>query len=386
MKMFFIVFLVIFVMANLAICYRIYSLLPSSALSKIILILFAILTSTGFIVASIFGDFMPASITSFLAKVGSSWLLIVIYFIILFGIQEIVLLIGKTGILPESILQFFSRGNKILTACIAGFVFVIFTAGYINYQNKKRTYFTLAVNKNNMTAGGDYVPTSKKLRIVNLSDLHLGYTIQEDELAEWVELINKENPDIVLIAGDIIDSSVKAVDREPIIAEFKKIKSTYGVYACPGNHEYISTRGEGLNRAKSFLDKAGINLLRDEVVEIDDAFYIVGRDDKTNLRRKKLKELTDSLDKQKTIIVLDHQPYELELAEEANIDLQLSGHTHKGQIWPISLITEAMYEKDYGLLKKGNSTFYVSSGMGIWGGKFRIGSSSEYVVIDVVHN
>jgi predicted MPP superfamily phosphohydrolase len=96
-----------------------------------------------------------------------------------------------------------------------------------------------------------------------------------------------------------------------------------------------------------------------------------------------LKQLTDPLDKTKPIIVLDHQPYNLEDAEAAGIDLQLSGHTHRGQIWPISCITDAMYEKSHGYLKKGNSHIYVSSGLGLWGGKFRIGTQSEYVVIDL---
>lgn len=382
MKIFFTVFLTLFTLINFVVCSRIFSLLTPSSWAKLLLGIFVVFTSFSFVVSALWGDMMPMPITSFFAKIGSSWLFVVLYLIMLFGIQELILLIGKTGILPDYILNFFSRSNKLLTGGIMLITFALLLYGHINYLNKKRTYFELVIDKNRIAT--DAKQTNSKLRIVNLSDLHLGYTIKEDELAEWVKLINAENPDIVLIAGDIIDSSVKAVNRQAIIDQFKQIKSTYGIYTCPGNHEYIATKGKTLNNAEDFFYKAGIRLLKDEVVAINDNTYIVGRDDKTNTNRKKLQQLTANLDKQNTIVVLDHQPYNLEDAEQAGIDLQLSGHTHKGQVWPISLITSKMYETDFGLLKKGNSTFYISSGMGIWGGKFRIGSDSEYVVIDLI--
>ena len=107
---------------------------------------------------------------------------------------------------------------------------------------------------------------------------------------------------------------------------------------------------------------------------------IIGRDDRTNLHRKSVKALTSGLDMSRYTIMLDHQPYHLEQAERAGIDFQLSGHTHYGQVWPISWIENAIYEKAYGMLTKGNTHYYVTSGLGIWGGKFRIGTQSEYVV------
>jgi predicted MPP superfamily phosphohydrolase len=146
-----------------------------------------------------------------------------------------------------------------------------------------------------------------------------------------------------------------------------------------GNHDYFG----GLKNSLKFLDEAGIHVLRDSAVLIDSAFYIVGRDDRSNRQRKPIAALVDSLDKSKPIILLDHQPYNLEEAEAYGIDLQISGHTHQGQVWPISVITNMIYEDDHGFLKKGNANIYVSSGIGIWGGKFRIGTQSEYVVIDL---
>jgi len=144
-----------------------------------------------------------------------------------------------------------------------------------------------------------------------------------------------------------------------------------------GNHEYRDTR------SVDFIRDANIHLLRDSVALIDNRFYVVGREDKSNTERKPLEELTAGLDPLKPIILLDHQPNQLEEAEKNNICLQLSGHTHHGQIWPLSLITQLIFEKAHGYLKKGNSHFYVTSGIGIYGGKFRIGTQSEYVVINL---
>lgn len=131
------------------------------------------------------------------------------------------------------------------------------------------------------------------------------------------------------------------------------------------------------------MKQAGINMLRDSSVLIDSCFYVVGRDDRSNPNRKPLKELIEPLDKSKFLVVLDHQPYHLEEAEQAGVDLQFSGHTHRGQVWPVSFVTDRIYEVSHGYKKKGNTNIYVSSGIGIWGGKFRIGTQSEYVVIDI---
>ncbi len=139
-------------------------------------------------------------------------------------------------------------------------------------------------------------------------------------------------------------------------------------------------------KAQHFYREAGITLLRDSVANISN-LRIIGRDDRTNPHRKSLKEILASAelgDKQVEspfTILLDHQPYHLEEAEQNGIDFQFSGHTHHGQVWPISWGTDALYEDAYGSLQKGKTQYYVSSGMGIWGGKFRIGTQSEYVVL-----
>ena len=152
-----------------------------------------------------------------------------------------------------------------------------------------------------------------------------------------------------------------------------------GVYACLGNHEYYA----GVDKCADFFKKSNIQLLRDSSTLVDSTLYVVGRDDNTNPRRKSVQQLVAGLDKSKPIILLEHQPTDLGESVKNSIDLQFSGHTHSGQVWPISAITKRIFEKSHGYLKKGDTNIYISSGMGIWGGKFRIGTQSEYVVFNI---
>ena len=211
-----------------------------------------------------------------------------------------------------------------------------------------------------------------------MSDLHLGYHNRKAEFARWVKLVNTEKPDLILIAGDIIDVSVRPLMEEKVWEEFRKLRAP--VFACLGNHEYYS----GDANAERFFRESGIQLLRDSVATIN-GINIIGRDDRTNLRRKRVAQLMARVDTSRYTILLDHQPYQLEEAELAGVDFQLSGHTHYGQVWPISWIEDAIYEDAYGPWQRGKTQYFVTSGIGIWGGKFRIGTRSEYLVAEL-HN
>lgn len=348
---------------NYYIFYRIWNMLPPNTIIRILLVIVAVILIVSPFISILVGASLPATITSVLYKIGTSWFFISIYVLILFLLLD---LLRVTHLFPmEKILY----GNPVAFGVIVLLMAGIFTFGYFNYLNKRRVELSLATEKQMTTP----------LKIVAVSDLHLGYGIGKDELIKWVTLINDENPDIVLVAGDLIDNNVKPLYDRNMIPELKKIKSKYGMYVIPGNHEYIGD----ISKASKFLIEAGFTLLRDSACLVNDEVYILGRDDRSNPKRKSLAELTEGLDNTKPIILLDHQPYNLEEAEAAGIDLQLSGHTHRGQIWPISWVTDAMYEKSHGYLKKGNSHIYVSSGLGLWGGKFRIGTQSEYVVIEL---
>ncbi|MEN9919446.1 MAG: hypothetical protein RL662_1882 [Bacteroidota bacterium] len=280
-------------------------------------------------------------------------------------------LVKVTRLIPKETLSEYTKDNWLSFGLIAGFIGLLMLCGYLKYRTKERVELTLTINK--------VGEKQKVLKVVALSDMHLGYTIGKAELDKWVELINREQADIILIGGDIIDSSIRPVNDANMAESFRHIDSKYGIYAVLGNHEYIS----GSEESVKFYSDAGINLLRDNSVLIDNTFYVVGRDDKMNSDRQTVAQLTESLDKSKPVFLLDHQPFHLEEAQNNGVDFQLSGHTHRGQIWPMSLITDLIYEKSYGYIKKGDANIYVSSGMGIWGGKFRIGTQSEYVVVNI---
>jgi hypothetical protein len=169
--------------------------------------------------------------------------------------------------------------------------------------------------------------------------------------------------------------------------KLKLLKAKYGVYAVTGNHEYIG----GVTKAKRYLAEHNVNLLSDTAILIDESFYVAGREDLTinsftNLRRKSLSDIVGSLDKTKPIILLDHQPFKLEKVVENGVDLQLSGHTHHGQLWPFNYITKMVYELSWGYLKKGDTHFYVSSGVGGWGPPIRTVNRPEIISIKLHFN
>lgn len=359
--------------------------MPPNTIGRIILVSFAIIVISSFILGQL-GGFLPIGLTSVFYKIGTSWFFIFIYFVMFNLFKDgIGLFVRFVNFIPNDAITRYTKENWMGFAFMVGFVALLMVCGYLKYQWKVRVEQPVYVEKNIIKSENDSIVAtdslfvSDSLRIVAISDLHLGYNIDEKELLKWIDLINKENPDVVLIAGDIIDNSLKPINAGYFAECFGKIKSKYGIYACLGNHEYIS----GVKESLGFYEEAGIHLLRDSAVLVDNCFYVVGRDDRSNEKRKPLEDIMANVDKSKPVILLDHQPYNLEVAEQNGVDLQISGHTHRGQIWPISLITDMMYEKSAGYLKKGDTNYVVSSGIGIWGGKFRIGTQSEYVVIEM---
>ena len=333
--------------------------------------------STIFIAFSGALEKMPLFAATAVYEVGFSFIFILLYLVMLF----LVLDIGRfVHIVPKAWL--FDNGYTSIG--IFAVMLLLFSYGNIHYNNKVREQIDIKTHK-------AICLDKKSTKIVLLSDLHLGYHNRRSDFKKWVDMINAEQPDLILIAGDIIDNSVRPLMEENVAEEFHRFKAP--IYACLGNHEYYSNQP----KARRFYREAGITLLQDSVAKIGN-LCIIGRDDRTNMQRKSLAMIVEEARKKRFIsdlhhgkysneflILLDHQPYHLEEAEQNGIDFQFSGHTHHGQVWPVSWITDALYEKAYGSLQKGNTRYYISSGMGIWGGKFRIGTQSEYVVLTIEH-
>jgi predicted MPP superfamily phosphohydrolase len=214
------------------------------------------------------------------------------------------------------------------------------------------------------------------------SDLHLSPIDGERLLSKIIDKINSVNPDIILFAGDIVDDKAVILKDRGIGESFKKLKPKYGIYSITGNHEFIND----VEPSVKFMEEYGMKILRDNYELVDSSFYVVGREDVvmkqfTGKTRKTLKELTSTIDFNHPTILLDHTPVKLEQAENNGIDLQFSGHTHHGQIWPGNIITNLIYEVSWGYKKKGITHYYVTSGAGTWGPPVRTGSKSEIVNI-----
>lgn len=361
MRLGFFIFTLFPLLGQLYVMWRIWHILPLSLAYKvIIMLLIACAFLCLFFNFSTYKERLSIPTSTILYEVGTSWLFILLYLVMIF----LVLDLGRLfHLIPSS----FLFHNKATSIGITVFMLGLFIYGNIHYNNKVRKEINLVSEK----------PLDRSIKMVMISDLHLGYHNRRAELGRWIDKINAEKPDIVLIAGDIIDNSVRPLNAENTAEEFKRINAP--IYACLGNHDHFS-RGPA---AQKFMNDAGIILLKDSVIQWRDQINIVGRDDRSNRRRKEISTLLNEVDKSKYTILIDHQPFQLEQAEQNGIDFQFSGHTHYGQVWPISWITKAIYEDAYGPYQKGKTFYYVSSGIGIWGGKFRIGTCSEYVVVTI---
>lgn len=251
-------------------------------------------------------------------------------------------------------------------------------------------------NMNNVVEKDYMIYTSKDIReegyrVAMLSDLHYGTVMNREKLQKYCREIEKTEPDIVVLCGDIVDEKTNVEQMKEVAEILGNIKSNLGVFYVYGNHDdarYSSipsyTKGELWNE----LSSNNIHVLVDQSYEINDDFIIIGRDDEGFSKeegRKNSEELIDNIDSNKFILLLDHQPSELEKNSSLGYDLQLSGHTHKGQIWPFGLISELFKfnELEYGCKKIGNYEVIVSSGISGWNYPIRTGSQSEYLIIDI---
>lgn len=223
------------------------------------------------------------------------------------------------------------------------------------------------------------VPGRDSLRIVMMSDLHIGEVIGKKFVQRYVALSNEQKPDMVVLVGDIMDYESRFAEKAHAEDDLKQLQAPLGTYIVYGNHEYRANR----HAKYKWLQKTGATLLVDSVVMPDSTFYLIGRDDYINKQRKTLRSLVKELDPAKPSIVLDHQPWSFAETSMNKIDLGLHGHTHNGQLWPYPLLLKAVYEKAYGYYKKGDTQYYVSSGIGIAGPPYRVGTVSELVVLHI---
>lgn len=335
---------------------------------------------------------LPGEAKRTVKLLGNYWLGILEYTVIVVGIACLIrrILLIWSRIDSKKLGR---RRVRIMSGAICFCIIVgLASYGMIHARHIYRTPYEVTVEK----SAGDI----KNLKIVLVSDIHMGYNIGVDHVSRMVDMINDEDADLVVIAGDLFDNEYDALeDDEKLIELFRSIKSRYGVYACYGNHDVNEkvlagfTFGGGSKkvsdpRMDTFMEMARIKLLRDETVLVADSFYLCGRADSQKPgrgieERKTPEELFEGLDMDKPVIVIDHEPSELQELADAGADVDLGGHTHDGQIFPVNILTDIIWENSYGYLKKDGMHSIVSSGVGVFGPNMRVGTIAEICPVTI---
>lgn len=328
--------------------------------------------------ARILGKRIPLKIADFFALIGGMWFAAMLYLILLLLTIDLGNLILSFIPAVQNVLSENSViVNITIFITVSIIVLILLIAGYLNASNPQIKELEINIDKS--------PPNLKSLHMVFASDIHLGHIIGKKNLGRIIDRINTLDPDLVLFPGDLVDEELKPVIDKNLGEYFKTLQPKFGIYAVPGNHEYIG----GVEQAIKYLSKFGIRFLRDSVVDVNGLFYIAGRDDISitnfyGIARKPLKELLGNVNPDLPVILMDHQPIALSEAAEANVDLQISGHTHHGQMWPLHAITNSVFKLSRGYRKINGSHFYVSSGAGTWGPRVRIGNRPEIVSVRII--
>ena len=269
---------------------------------------------------------------------------------------------------------FITHKLQLIIVLSATFITVLY--GYINSHDTKTAEYNITLNKH----------LNGELKIAAVSDLHIGADMSPARLEKEVNNINKYHPDIIFIAGDIIDNNINDFTYAHIDA-LKKLYAPLGVYAVIGNHDYYSADAATL---KSLIEKTNIKVLLDNVTYIQEkGIYIIGRDslrhtNDNGSKRQNIVSLYNNIeDKSKPVIILDHVPKGLDDGRKINADIQISGHTHDGQTFPLNLIIKILTFLPHGMINDNGFHYFVSSGLGLWGPPVRVGTDSEILIINV---
>lgn len=316
-----------------------------------------------------------SALCNLLVWMGSFWIAAMLYFLIAVVFLDFLRLIERfLPFFPSFVRANYAQAKYFASAGAMGVVAVLLLVGHINALIPRVKTLDLSIEKK--------VEGRKTVNIVVASDIHLGTIVGRHRLDQIVDNINGLNADVVLLPGDIVDEDLAPVIRQNLGEALRNIKARFGVYAVTGNHEYIG----GAKQACDYLTEHNVIVLRDQAVKVNGSFFLVGREDRsrnqfTGERRKALEELMADVDKKYPVILMDHQPFRLQEAASQSVDVQLSGHTHHGQLWPVNFIIKAIYEVGWGYKKVANTHVYVSNGVGTWGPPVRIGNRPEILNI-----
>lgn len=312
-----------------------------------------------------------------LAYVGYTWMgFIALFFFSSIVVDLLRLLVNIGGLIGKRDVSGITHLPLVYFLIPFSLSVILTVYGYFEAWNIRTETLTIKTPKISAEVG--------RLKIVQISDIHLGIMVGEKKLENILEKVKKENPDILVSTGDLVDGEM--FNLSGLIKLLQEVHPRYGKFAITGNHEFYA----GLEKALKFTQDAGFIMLRGERYTIPGIINIVGVDDPAGRsfdrsKRESEKELLSPLPKDQFTLLLKHRP----LVDKEAIglfDLQLSGHAHKGQIFPFSLVTKLVYPTDDGILKlPDNSILYVSRGAGTWGPPIRFLAPPDIVVIELIH-
>ncbi|WP_297282858.1 metallophosphoesterase [uncultured Agathobaculum sp.] len=362
-------------------CHR---LCGAKAFRVVFIVVYALVASaplTGFLIQS------PYALRKFLRQVGNYWFGWMLYLVLAVLIVEVALFVirrvrGKDFEQMQQVRRV-QGGVALALVCAVSFYGMV---------HAKQLYVT----EYDVTLQG----AGEDMTVALLADLHLGYSTEPAYIERAVQVVNDMQPDLVVIAGDIFDNEYEAIPQpERIAAALASLDSTYGTYACWGNHDLsepilagftwdIADENKNDPRMAEFLEAADVTLLEDRAVTLENGVQLVGRRDpsrsnKLAEQRLSPEQLVSSLNQEQPIFVIDHQPEELEALAQAGVDLDLSGHTHDGQLFPGNLLMRLLWDNACGCEQIGDMTSVVTSGLGVWGPDMRVGTRSEVVCVSV---
>jgi predicted MPP superfamily phosphohydrolase len=270
---------------------------------------------------------------------------------------------------PSAIRKSFSFRFNMLSAMII-FSITVVVAGAINLNTIRVSKYSVEIPRKQSKAD--------HMRIAFVADFHIQQNTRMRFVEQFVRKVNALKPDLMLYGGDMVEGDRENETTEAIESVIRNIHTKYGAFGVTGNHEFYGGQEQG-----GFFRKAGIALLCDTIVRIDNSFYLAGRYDQHFGQRKTVNEMLRSVLPDLPVILMDHRPTELQEVSRAAVDIQFSGHTHNGQMFPINLITRSIYELSWGNKKIRNTQFFVTSGMRLWGPPVKTVGKSEIMLVDI---
>jgi predicted MPP superfamily phosphohydrolase len=372
MLVFFLIVLGVYSLVNFYIIRRGWQALAPLAAGRWVFVGVAVWLFLAFPLSRLLARWLPAVLTTILSWIGGFFMAAIVYAFLFVLLVDLLRLADRlVHFFPRFLTANQARSGLAAFWVVVGVIGLTLAGGFFAavFPRLRTVDFTLARKGS----------SRDRLEVVMVSDLHLGAIWGDGHLRRIVSRVNALRPDLILLPGDIVDMDVSKLEEERMTATLRLLRAPLGVFAVLGNHENYGGAAKNI----AYLERAGVRVLQDESLTIGDVATLVGRKDLSAAqfgdRRKSLEGILETADLRYPLILMDHQPFHFEEAERAGIDLELCGHTHAGQLFPITLINKAMYEQNWGPWRRGRTQYYVSCGAGVWGMPVRTGSVSEIV-------